>query len=322
MALALARSAGADEPSPTDKNLAQSLFDAGRHLMDSGQYAEACSRFEGSERLDPGGGTLLNLALCYDKLGKLAHAYRAYNDAISSAIAEHRSEREAFARQRVAALAPRLPHLTLDVTHAPGLEVKLDGAVVPESAWGTAAVVDPGLHMVEASAPGSVSFQTSITSKEGEERSLAVALVPASPPAPVPAVEPAPAPVPPAPPPVTYVIRPPPPVHPVDRERSPAFYVLGSVGIASLVASAVTGGIAWSAHESVAQKCSESTGFCADPSGISDASRARTFAWVSTATLGVGVVGVVVALVLPMKTRLTVGTSAGGAGIAIAGSLP
>ena len=88
----------------------------------------------------------------------------------------------------------------------------------------------------------------------------------------------------------------------------------------AVAASAVTGGIAWSAHESAGQKCSGSTGFCADPTGVSDASRARTFAWVSTVTLGAGVIAGVVAFALPRNERVTVGAIPGGGAISLEGT--
>ncbi len=311
--LALAHPARADEPSASDKNLAQSLFDQARALMDQGRFAEACPRFADSERLDPGGGTILNLALCYDKLGKLALAYNTYNEAISLSITEHRREREKFARDRAAALAPRLPRLTLKVAEAsPAIDVKLDGTKVPPSAWSTAMAVDPGEHTVDASAPDRAPWTLTLSVAEGEAREVPITLV-----APVPVVVPPPIAPPPAP-----VVRMPVAESPprIEHHRSTAFYVLGSVGIASLAASAVTGGLAWSAHQSAAQKCSASTGFCADPSGIDDATRARTLAWVSTAALGAGVIAGVVAFVLPLDARVKVVPIQGGTAISLQGT--
>ena len=54
--------------------LAQSLFEEGRQLMSNGKFAEACPKFESSYKLDPAAGTLLNLAVCHEKVGRTAAA--------------------------------------------------------------------------------------------------------------------------------------------------------------------------------------------------------------------------------------------------------
>ncbi len=118
------------EASITDRTQAQLLFNEARSLMSSGKYGEACDKFAESQRLDPGGGTILNLALCHEKQGKTATAWADFNEALSAALRDRRAEREKLAREHIAALEPLLPRLVVETgsaSTAAGLEVKIDG---------------------------------------------------------------------------------------------------------------------------------------------------------------------------------------------------
>src|SRR5450432_3403221 len=58
-----------------DSAAAQALFDQGKKAMAALNYAEACPKLEESYRLQEALGTLLNLADCYQRQGKLASAW-------------------------------------------------------------------------------------------------------------------------------------------------------------------------------------------------------------------------------------------------------
>ncbi|HEY6464312.1 MAG TPA: hypothetical protein VIY73_29290 [Polyangiaceae bacterium] len=152
--LAVTRPATADAAA-ADQAMAQSLFDEARNLMDRRDYPAACAKFAESERLDPGGGTILNLALCHEAMGKTASAWTEFNEALSRAIRDGRSEREARAKERIAVLGPRLSRLTvITAAGAPGLTVTVDGAPWGEALRGAPVPLDPGPHVVTATAAG------------------------------------------------------------------------------------------------------------------------------------------------------------------------
>lgn len=135
---------------------AQALFDEARALMSQGKFADACPKFAESERLDPGAGTLLNLANCYEKNGQSASAWVTFKDAAAAADVKHRADWSQRARDRAVALEPSLSRLVIQVApeaRAEGLEVRRDGVAVGPAEWGTPIPVDPGDHVIEASAP-------------------------------------------------------------------------------------------------------------------------------------------------------------------------
>ena len=72
----------------SDKAASVALFNEGRRLVGLGKLAEACPKFEASFSLVPGIGTQLNLADCYQQLGRTASAWATFRDA---AIAAARS---------------------------------------------------------------------------------------------------------------------------------------------------------------------------------------------------------------------------------------
>ncbi|WP_437299950.1 hypothetical protein [Sorangium sp. So ce426] len=156
---------------------AEALLDEGKSLMKKGKVAEACPKIEESYRLSPRSATLLALAMCHEKQGKIATAWSEYIDLGAAARKEGNKRLEADAKARGAKLELSLPRLTLSVPRAAaveGLEVTLDGAPVDGALWGQARPIDPGQHKVSASAPGRKPWEKSVTIKRGERKTVAV----------------------------------------------------------------------------------------------------------------------------------------------------
>lgn len=147
----------------SNKATAEALFTEGRALATSGKCAEAIPKFQASQKLDPGVGTLLNLAECYEQVGKTASAWAEYREAISLARLAGSKEREELATERAKALEPKLSRLAIKVTgDAAGVTITRDGEAVESAELGQAIPVDPGKHVIEASAPGKQKFSQTI----------------------------------------------------------------------------------------------------------------------------------------------------------------
>ncbi len=310
-----------------EQRQAQSLFDQARKLLEAGDAAKACPMFAESQRLDPGGGTLLNLAVCHEKQGRLATAYAEYQEALSISLRDGRSDRENVARARAKALEPRLPRLQVQLARdVAGVAFELDGAKLTQLVRETPTAVDPGKHELVVSAPGHKKHVTIVEAIEGK---LSVVRVPAL--DPIDAVPPAPASAPAKP-------ATPPPVPtcaagtrlegtkcvPVAKESrlSTASYVVGGTGLVLLGVSAVTGVLALSADSDAKQAaedaCVPSRSFCPNGSlaqqAQNDADRARSLAWVSTGALVLGAAALTTAWLLPRsEVTAEVGFVVGGA---------
>ncbi len=161
--LALSRQ-GLTAPTEVESALATALFNEGRALMNEGRFNEACIKLSESQRLDPGGGTLLNLALCREMEGKLATAWAQFNEALAIAERQGRNDRVVFARSHIQKLEPKLPYVVVMVKDpAPEQELTLDGAVLRQPAWGTRVPLDPGAHVLKANATGRIGHGVSFT---------------------------------------------------------------------------------------------------------------------------------------------------------------
>jgi hypothetical protein len=164
------------DPTAAERAVAETLFKDAKKLMARGKVPEACEKFASSYKIDPAGGTLLNLAMCHEVEGKTATAWTEFNEALSLAKKSGRADRQKAANEHIAALEPRLSRLTITPPAGapPGFEIRIDGVPVAAAAIGTAIPVDPGEHVASASAPGKKPWEVKITLVERKPATLAV----------------------------------------------------------------------------------------------------------------------------------------------------
>lgn len=231
---------------------AEALFQEGRRLLAAGETDAACARFSESYAAEASSGTLLNLALCHEKQGKIATAWAEYRGAARLARNQGREDRASVADGKVGALEARLPRLTsVAARPVPGLQIATEGGALGEGGLGVAVPVDPGVHQVTVSAPGYSTWTTRVDLKEGEQRTLAIPEL---------ASKPVPAATRPLPPALQLAL----PEAPAARSRrlSAPVVALGSVGIAGLVGGAVLALVSRSRNEEAKTLCRGDT--CGD----------------------------------------------------------
>ena len=163
-----------------DKATAQALFDEGKKLLEEGKYLPAAEKFQASQRLDAGIGTLLYTANAFEKAGKLASAWANFREAQATARSR-RDDRMQVAKERADKLQPRLSKLKIEVgnnVHLEGFRVKRDGLDLSDALWNTPSPMDKGSYQISASAPGHERWvkEVSVT-QEGVTTSIRIPLL-------------------------------------------------------------------------------------------------------------------------------------------------
>lgn len=141
---------------------AEALFREGKRLLKAGEIERACAKFEASERIEPENGTELNLADCWQRIGRTASAWAMFVKAAASA---QREDRAAEARRRAAVLERKLVRLTIEVpadADLGTLEITRDDQVVDRALWNQAVPVDPAEYTITARAARREPWSTTI----------------------------------------------------------------------------------------------------------------------------------------------------------------
>jgi hypothetical protein len=265
-----------------DPAAAQGLFNDAKKLMADEHWAEACPKLEESERLDPEIGTLFNLANCHEHIGRTATAWAEFLEVAATAKARAQTAREKAARDRAAALEPKLTRMTISLTtEPPGLSISRDGEVVGRGQWGAPVPVDPGDHLIVATAPGKHRWEKSLRiAADTKNVDLGVPTLADEPPlAPLVVVAP-------LPPPAPVPIAPAPTEPPRGQTQRTSGLIVAGAGIVSLGIGAVFGLSSKAKHDDSDPHC-DGNNHC-DATGVSlrdDAIQAGT---ISSIGFGIG----------------------------------
>lgn len=144
---------------------AEALFREGKRLLKAGEVEQACAKFEASEKLEPENGTELNLADCWERIGRTASAWAMFVKAAASAT---RGARATEAKNRAARLEADLIHLTIEVPTESELDelvIMRNDQVVDRAAWNQALPVDPDEYTITAEAPKREPWSTTVKVK-------------------------------------------------------------------------------------------------------------------------------------------------------------
>ncbi|MEP7121305.1 MAG: hypothetical protein ABJE95_10365 [Byssovorax sp.] len=236
--------------------VAESLYQDGLMLMDAGSFAQACPKFVESQRLDPASGTQIALAKCYDKAGKTASAWALYKDVAFAFKKAGNAAGEKAATDKSSELEKKLSKLQINAAgDAPGLVIRRDGEEVGKAVLGTPIAVDPGAHVIEATAPGYQVWQTTV--QIGKENDNQAVNIPALTMAPKKA-----------------------------NTLRTVSYVVGGVGVAGLVVGGIFGGLAASGKSKLKTECPGNA--CTTTTAADDLASTKGKATISTIGIAVG----------------------------------
>ena len=254
-----------------DKSKADTLFKQGKKLMGEKKFSEACEAFEKSQSLDPGIGTQLNIAKCYEEWGKLSRALKAYRAAQKMATEAHDSRADKI-EGLVTEIEAQVPHLTIKLPE----NAKTDGITIdgePAGDLSEPLALDPGPHTITyPTADGKTKTKT-VVEERGATSDLTLDV-----PTTTTVVDVKPPPPPP----------PPPPASDPGHGYKLAAYAVGGAGV---VAIGVSSYLAISArsqyNDALKTHCGGMTNGC-DATGLKDTHDARHQANIATIVFSVG----------------------------------
>jgi len=157
-ALALTPSLAFAQPAAPDAQ-ARAAFDRGIADVDAGRFANAVAAFEESYRLRPAAVVLYNLASAYTRMGRHQQAIATYERYLSEGGSRLPPDRVQSVRERITVLRREMPVVVLRIRPAP-FTLTVDGR--PQDVTGDELALDPGSHLLVATAPSHAPQQREV----------------------------------------------------------------------------------------------------------------------------------------------------------------
>jgi hypothetical protein len=213
---------------------ARAQFQQATELEQARNWTAALQAFRevGQVRMTP--QVRFHIAVCEENLGRWVAALGGYELALADAERVNPDFQEEV-EQNVRRLRARIPKLVIERgAGAKAAAIELDGVALGDSSVGVEVPLDPGPHAVTAKAPNHKSFDANVTLTEEQTTRLEVTL------------ERLPRDV------VSTAVSPPPPDKPPSKVVP---FVIGGVGIASLIGSGVLFGLRQSTLSELEKAC-------------------------------------------------------------------
>lgn len=161
-----------------DIKKADQLFEQGLALRNTNR-GQSCEKFRQSLEWNPQAiGTLMNVALCDEELGKIASAVERFSEARDRAKEGNLPDYVAEAESRISKLEPDLPKVRVKFTgeRPPNTRVIIGDRVIPPTKYeaGNEFPVDPGELVIIISAPGRLAYETKMLIDKQEHKDILV----------------------------------------------------------------------------------------------------------------------------------------------------
>ncbi|MDB4994319.1 MAG: TonB-dependent receptor [Myxococcaceae bacterium] len=272
----------------------RTLFTSGATALDDGRPGDALAYFQRAYGLYPHYATLYNIGLCQRALGRTVESVTAFMKFLDVGADAVSPEQRATATRLIKEGQAKIVLATIKVTPS-SAKIQVDGKPLE----GREVLLDPGSHVVDATAGGRQPVHHAFTAEPGSRPVINLTMPRDEEPATTPVV---------VEPPVVEGEKPPPPPPPSTPSGETSrftttFWIASGVTAAALVTAGITGGIALS--DSSAYNDPRTS----DADAASRKSRGETLRVVADVSLGVAVIGTVVAIVIVTRSPDPAATS-------------